>query len=284
VASKRPASQGKGSRIAELGPALTGLGTLLVGVAAVIALVVTGPARTTEPEPTGTSVATMVSTASIQPSFATAAPPSSVPSSAASVTLDQLISEIRAVAARTNVPSDPDVYPDYVVTGPKAGMLAEVPKVWPDRTIDLWSDTPPDAPSDAPMEELGTILIATPNEKGLFEPGPEAYEIPMFIVSASRFLAADFRAGAILDMRNVSLGLRCDKEGSGPMTLGDYAGRYEVFARCAGSTAMSVQVELMAGDGSHVVGVTARIASSADIAAFDRGLRTLRIEVDRLLR
>ena len=85
-------------------------------------------------------------------------------------------------------------------------------------------------------------------------------------------------------MRNASLGLRCDKEGSGLMTLGEYTGRYEIFARCAGSTAMSVQVELMAGDQSHVVGVVARMASSADIGALDRGLRTLRIEEDRLLR
>ena len=131
---------------------MTGFGTLLAGVAAIIALVVTRPAEPTVPTPAGASLQSLP-TATVLPSSSVTAPtPSAAPSDAAAITLDQLLSEIRAVAARTNVPSDPDAYPEYVVTGPKAGIIAEVPKLWPDRTIDLWSDTPPDSPSDAPRE------------------------------------------------------------------------------------------------------------------------------------
>lgn len=285
--SKRPAPSTKSNRLIELGPALTGLGTFLAGIAAIVALVVVRPDASPAPSPPPTEIA------SPGGGSATDAPPSTqasdVPTPAATplvdaITLDDLILELRALAARTGVPTEPEDHGASVVVGPQAGLLAEMPKAWPTRLIDLWSDVPPDAPSGGEREPLGSILFATTDEPGLFTGTPEAYRIEMLIVSASRSLATDFRPGSILDMRNATLGLDCDKEASGPIEVAGYRGLYEIFSRCGDSTPMTVQLELMADDESHVTAITARIVSLADIDALRHGIDTLRVEPDRLLR
>lgn len=287
MTSKRPASKGTTSRLAELGPALTGLGTLLAGVAAVIALIVTrpsdAPAATTQPTMEVSTQPSAAASPTVAASGAASDAPSTPPASTA-ISLERLLADVRLIAARTGVPTEPGDYDEYVVIGPLAGMAAEVPKAWPDRAIDLWRDLPPDATASAVDEELGSILFASADEEALFVPGNEAYRVPTFIASASRRIASDFRQGSILDMRNITYGLRCTLEQTGAVEWEGYSGRYEIFAECGESSAMTIQVESIADDGSHVLGLTARVATSADIAAFERGVRTLRIEADRLLR
>jgi hypothetical protein len=163
-------------------------------------------------------------------------------------------------------------------------MSAEVPAVWPDRSITLWEDAPPGSPRGTPREALGSILIASADEKSVTAHPGETYEVPLLILSASRRLATEHQPGAILEMRNIEYRLDCQPQASGTVRVGVFTGPYEIYSGCSGAKALLVQAELRPSDGQVVIGLNARLASTADVLALEHGLRSLRIEADGILR
>jgi hypothetical protein len=190
---------------------------------------------------------------------------------------------LRATAADLDVPSDPGEY-SYTVEGPRVGMSAELPADWPDRSITPWSDLLPGAPEGSSRQPLGTFLLASTDEAAIFADPDGTYDVPLVILSASKRLASDYPVGVILEMRDVEYRFDCELVTEGVLAVGDYVGPYEIYGNCIDAKALVVQAELRSLDGSHLVGVNARLASDRDVRALEHALQTMRIDPSELPR
>ncbi len=142
------------------------------------------------------------------------------------------------------------------------------------------------------VDDTGTISVTVPAEWADVDGSP--IELAEGVSSASIVAAPDrqgfattwavpgmeFIADPVLlefgpeQMLDLVAPVDCVSEGRGDYDDGSFAGLYEVFASCGGSTTSYYVVATVSADGGYGVLVTVQVVSDADLEALDVVLRT----------
>ena len=150
------------------------------------------------------------------------------------------------------------------VTDKDKVLVMKVPTAWSDIDRRGWSYE---------GEMVGNALSASPN----IERFVGTWKMPGVFFAASEALADRFEPGDLLNTYDFSES--CTYDGTYEYADNLYAGAYDLWTDCGGSSATFILLEAYPASGDYVIMLQVVVLTEADLEAFDQILRTFEVRL-----
>jgi serine protease Do len=157
-------------------------------------------------------------------------------------------------------------YSDYrTVTDDTGTLEVQIPVEWGENRGLTW---------EFDGQDVGVSIAAAPSLDGFYE----TWETPGVFFGASRSLAANMNEDMLLD--SVSFASECTYEGRQAYEDSLYAGSYDLWTNCGGTTTQFVVISVVPENRAFLGLVQIQIVNEADLDALDRIIKTFQVVGD----
>jgi len=255
----RAGGEDAGSRKGRLGGA-AGIGTLLAGIAAIGALVVSV---------IGSDDTTSAPQTPPPPAAATSVKGDSEPALATARGFGDLSTIVGQLADDRLEPDREAPYTSFrTITADDGEVSIDAPIAWKDIETTAWLDD-----RDRP---LGAAVIAAENVDDLYEPS----NTPGIFLGAS---PSTVNPSRLLDAREARRKRHCAHEGSGQFDGDGFEGGYALWSQCDDDDTLVLDLAANRKSGPGTAIIYLRIGSAADLDAASRVLQSVRIDLESVI-